>query len=76
VAAFDDLAHRMLLRKKHRPEVVYEVADEPLDGEEGELIEDEGFYVDVCVKSCIGSLATLVSVMSSTTDRRPPLTIP
>ena len=67
VAAFDDLAHRMLLHKKHKLEVMYEVTNEPLDGEEGELIEDEGCYIDVCVKSCIGLLATL---------RWPPLTIP
>jgi hypothetical protein len=48
---------RRMLRKKHRPEIPYEVTDEPLDGEEGELIEDEGCYIDVCVKSCIGALA-------------------
>lgn len=51
---------RRMLRKKQRPEVVYEVTDEPLDGEEGELIEDEGCYIDVCVKSCIGALATVI----------------
>ena len=50
--------HRRMLRKKHRPEIPYEVTDEPLDGEEGELIEDEGCYIDVCVKSCIGASAT------------------
>jgi len=47
---------------------VYKVTDEPLDGEEGELIEDEGCYIDVCVRSCIGALATLVSVTLATTD--------
>lgn len=53
-----------MLRKKHRVDISYEVTDEPLDGEEGELIEDEGCYIDVCVKSCIGELAILVSALS------------
>ncbi len=55
---------RRMLRKKHRPEIPYEVTDEPLDGEEGELIEDEGCYIDVCVKSCIGALPSFISTTS------------
>ena len=51
LAAFDDLAHCMLLCKKHRPGVMYKVTDEPLDGEEGELIKGKGCYIDVCVES-------------------------
>ena len=70
-SAFTPSGKRRMLRKKHRPEIPYEVTDEPLDGEEGELIEDEGCYIDVCVKSCIGALATLVSAPSC----RPLLTI-
>ena len=50
-----------MLRKKHRVDIPYEVTDEPLDGEEGELIEDEGCYIDVCVKSCIGELVSALS---------------
>src|SRR5258706_12787196 len=53
-----------MLRQKRRPGIPFEVTHEPLDGEEGELIEDEGCYIDVCVKSCIGALPSFISTTS------------